>query len=58
MAAVQVEFDPLLASGDGFSLTSFDVGFDEGIPEPTTFALMTIGLSVLACAVWRRRNTA
>lgn len=43
-------------SGSGLGIYFFGAGIVTGVPEPSTYALATIAMGVIACAA-RRRNT-
>jgi hypothetical protein len=53
-AAVQFTMDVILPfADDSFGVGSFDLGFDETAPEPSTFLL--IGAALAGIAVFRRK---
>ncbi len=54
-AAVQIEFNEVLNDGDGFSFDTFDVGFDEGTPEPASIFLFGSGFA-LVMWLYRRKQ--
>lgn len=54
--AVQIELSVFLPAGSAFSLNSFSTGFEQAIPEPSTFALLGAALAGVGFLRHRRKQ--